>query len=406
MVNQLFKAYKSAFSNLQPTIWILSISMFINRSGNMVLLFTSLYLTRDLHFSFRTAGLIMSCYGIGSVFGSFTGGWLTDRRGHFSIMFWSLIVSGSILFLLIPAKDPIHIGAIIFSYAFFSDMFRPANSSAIASYSSVENRTRSFSMVRLATNLGFSLGPAAGGFIAMIFGYHWLFVLDGLTSFAAAFLLYLYLPRQSKEEKQKINSRIRTKGSSAYRDMAYLVFIFLVALYGTSFFQLFASVPQYFSKVCQYSEGTIGILLALNGFIVVVVEMPLIAFLEGRNQTFRYIIYGVICLPVAFFILQFGEGLLIWSIFYTLMITLSEVFAMPFMLNYALSRPAKERQGEYAALYAIAYGISNIGAPILGLYIADQFGFHAMFNFFIVLSIGIAIGFWLLGKNKNAHYRH
>ena len=364
----------------------------------MILLFTSLYLTRDLGFSFKTAGLIMSCYGIGSVLGSFFGGWLTDRRDHFSIMFFSLIVSGSILFLLIPAKDPFLIAGIIFSYALVSDMFRPANSTAIATYSTPENRTRSVSLVRLAVNLGFSVGPAAGGFIALYLGYHWLFVLDALTSYGAAILLYFYLPRQSHEEKQKIKTQVRTVESSAYRDKIYLVFILLVALYGASFFQLFASVPQYFSKICHYSEDSIGLLLALNGFLVVLIEMPLIAALESTKKSFRYIIYGVLCLPVAFLILQFGKCFVVWSAFYTLVITLSEILAMPYMMNFALSRPKKERQGEYSALYAIAFGISTIIAPSLGLFLADRYGFEIMFDFFIFTSGFIALGFLLIGN--------
>ena len=66
--------YLNAFRNLQRNAWILSIAMFINRSGSMVLLFTSLYLTNELHFSISDAGIIMSFYGIGSVLGSYLGG--------------------------------------------------------------------------------------------------------------------------------------------------------------------------------------------------------------------------------------------------------------------------------------------------------------------------------------------
>jgi len=396
---RLFQSYTASFANLQRNIWVLSIAMFINRSGALVLLFGSLYFTKDLHLSFGTAGLIMSFYGIGSVLGSYAGGWLADRRDHFSIMVFSLVFSGAILLLLIPAKDPFIIGVIIFVYAFVSDIFRPANSKAITLYSTPENRTRSVSLVRLAINLGFSVGPAAGGFLAMHFGYHLLFVMDACTSFGAALLLVKYLPRQSKEEKSAIKTQVRLKESSAYKDLPYMFFIALIALYGTCFFQLFASVPQYFSKICLYTDDMIGLLLGLNGLLVVLIEMPLVAALEGNKKTFPYIIWGTICLPVAFGILLFGKGLVVWSLLYTLIITLSEILAMPFMMNIALSRPAKERQGQYSALYAISYGISNIVAPLLGLYIADLYGFDVMFVIFIMLSISVAIGFWRVKKD-------
>src|SRR5436190_21295732 len=97
----LLRHYRNSFSDLSVNTWILSIAMFINRSGSMVLLFTSLYLTRDLHFTIGQAGLIMSFYGFGSVLGSYTGGWLTDRYSFFRIMVGALIAAGSILFLIL-----------------------------------------------------------------------------------------------------------------------------------------------------------------------------------------------------------------------------------------------------------------------------------------------------------------
>ena len=128
--------------------------------------------------------------------------------------------------------------------------------------------------------------------------------------------------------------------------------------------------------------------------------MPLISFLENNQKIFRFIITGVLCLPVAFGILHFGKGMMVWAIAYTFIITFSEIFAMPFMMNYALSRPLKERQGQYSALYSIAFGLSNIAAPLIGLGIAGEYGFDRMFYFFIGLSLVTAFGFMLLNKRK------
>jgi predicted MFS family arabinose efflux permease len=374
--------------------------MFINRCGSMVLLFTSLYLTRDLHFSIANAGMVMSCYGIGSVLGSYFGGWLTDRRSYYDIMVSSLLVCAAVLMLMTVVTSLAGIAAIMFFYAFTADVFRPANSKAIAVFSDSSNRTRSVSLVRLAVNLGFSVGPAVGGFVAVHLGYTWLFVIDAATSVLAALMLMFYLPRKKVELKKSDHAVLNDVSTSAYRDWKYLLFIVGVAIYGTCFFQIFASVPQYFNKVCHYSEDVIGLLLALNGFLVVLIEMPMVMVLEKNPRTYTYIIAGVLCLPISFLILKFGAGLLITAIIYTIVITFSEIFAMPFMMNYSLSRPKKERQGQYSALYSIAYGIANIAAPSVGLGIAAAYGFDNMFNFIIVLSCLLAIGFYWLKQSS------
>ena len=193
----------------------------------MVLLFTSLYLTNDLNFSIAQAGLVMSFYGIGSVMGSYAGGWLTDRKNFFDIMIISLLSSGLILLSLLFVTSPFMLAAIIFTYAFTADMFRPANAAAIAAYSTPENRTRSVSLLRMAINLGFSVGPAVGGFIALHLGYKWLFVIDASTGFAAALMLYIYLPKQPTVGKRAESAILQDSKTSAYRDVRYLFFIFL-----------------------------------------------------------------------------------------------------------------------------------------------------------------------------------
>ncbi len=394
-----FQLYRNAFTGIQRNVWILAAAMFINRSGSMVLLFASLYFTKELDFSMADAGLTMSCYGVGSILGSYIGGWLTDRKSAYNIMLYSLIGSGLVLLLVLFTKSIYFLAAIIFLYALIADMFRPANSASIAAFSTPENRTRSVSLMRLAINLGFSVGPAIGGFVAFYLGYKWLFVIDACSSFGAAIMLFYFLPKSNiLKSHAEVKAVLGDSKTSAYRDKLYLIFIGLTALYGICFFQIFASIPQYFSQISHYNEYTIGWLMALNGFIVVVCEMPIVALLEHKKNTFNYIVIGCLCICVALLVLLFGQSLMLFAIIYTFAMTFSEIFAMPFMMNFVLSRGKKERQGQYSALYSIAYGIANIAAPSLGLGIAHLYGFDNMLLFFIGLSFIAAIGFKLILK--------
>jgi len=391
----ILSLYIKAFSNLNRNVWLLALAMFVNRTGSMVLLFTSLYLTNEMHFSIGHAGIAMSFYGAGGILGSFAGGWLSDRKNYYDVMIFSLIGSGLVLPAILFATDLVSISVIIFSYAFLSDMFRPAMSKGIALYSSPETRTRSVSLIRLAVNLGFSVGPVIGGLVAYYIGYRPLMVLDGISSITAGIVVILFIPRKVGAFERPTR-QARAESKSVYRDVDYLFFILMVALYGSCFFQLFASVPQYLDKVWNYNEKEISWVLALNGLLVVLIEMPLMAMLEHRKKIFGFIIVGALCVPAAFTILIFGYGAVPVVILYTFIITISEIMAMPFMMNFTLSRPAKERQGEYSALYSIAFGIANICAPLIGLGVADLYGFDIMFYLLIGLSILNAMGFLVL----------
>jgi predicted MFS family arabinose efflux permease len=400
MLGKIINIYKESFSGLNRNVWLLSSIMFINRAGAMVLPFMSLYLTENLGFSLSDAGYVMGAYGVGSILGAYTGGQLTDRFGFYHVQLYSLIGSSMMLFILIFLDGFWPILITVFLFSTIADSLRPANSVAIASYSETENRTRSFSLMRFAINLGFSIGPAAGGIIAGLLGYKWIFVLDGVTCLVAAFVLYKKLPFDPSHTPQ-VKTEMVITGKTAYKDRNYLVFIFLTAIWAILFFQLFTSAPVYWKNDLSMSEEVIGLLLALNGLIIVLIEMPVVKSIEHVTQYMRMISLGSVCLLLSFLSLVAGLPFLLAAVFFIIFMSLAEMFAMPFMTNYAVSRPSEDRRGQYMALYAMAYGTAHIVAPVSGLYFAEKFGFMTTYTIFLVFSLLVALSFYFLHKSMH-----
>jgi predicted MFS family arabinose efflux permease len=396
---RILQIYKNAYSGLSKPIWFLAFILFINRCASMVLLFSSLYMINELHFSQAQAGMVMSCYGVGSITGSYIGGWLSDRYNVVLIMFLSLVASGLLLVSILWITSPLSLGILLFLYALIADVFRPANAVAVKRCSASQNVTRSFSLVRMAINLGFTIAPALGGFFALHYGYSYLFVIDACSTIIAAvvMIMFLKIPNHSiaLENKNKVNPISK----SAYQDGPYLLFILLVALYGICFFQFISSVPTFLQTQHHYSTNLIGWLLALNGLLVVMIEMPLIAYLEIKQNPSKYIMIGNFCSAIAFSFLLLSNGNLPFNLIFILFITGSEMFTMPFMMNFVTNRPSVERQGQYSALYSMAYAISFICAPLVGLTLSEKIGFNITYTLIIGLSIAVGLGFrWIMKK--------
>lgn len=391
--------YRESFSGLSRSVWLLSLIMFINRAGAMVLPFMTLFLTKSLGFSLSQAGWVMGAYGVGSILGAYIGGQLTDKFGFYHIQLYSLIGSSVFLILLVFLTDYYLILLTVFVFSTVTDTLRPANSVAIAAYSAPEKRTRSFSLMRFAINLGFSVGPAMGGLVAEYLGYRWIFMIDALTCLGAALLLFLYLPYDASQVPER-KSQEEAKSLSAYKDTPYIVFILLTAVWATLFFQLFTSVPVFWKNDYHYSEGKIGLLLALNGLIIVLFEMPLIKKLEHITRYMRMIAIGSLLLVLSFLTLVIGSDALIWAIIFIVLMSFAETFAMPFMTNYAVSRPEPDRRGQYMALYAMAYGVAHIFAPISAMQLAEQLGFNSTYWIFMVASLLITLAFYSMRKKK------
>jgi predicted MFS family arabinose efflux permease len=371
-------------------VWLLSLAMLINRAGSMLIAFMSIYLTKELGYSNAKAGWVMAGFGLGSIIGSYFGGRLADKVGYYKIMLGSLALGG---FVLLPLPYVHSIGwvwIIVFAYSTISEMFRPANALAVANYADEENLTRSYSLIRLAINLGFTVGPALGGIIALLLGYKLLFLLDSLTSFFAAILLWMYLPKP-KPIKEKLQHTVKT--GAVWTDKIFLLFLIRVMVFGSIFFQLFSSVPVFFAKEYHYREDLIGYLLALNGLFVVILELPLISYIERKANPNTFIALGCSMITISFIVLYFSNGNVPLVILYTLFITLAEIFAMPFMMNYVINRAGQDRKGEYLGMYSVAYGIAHIVAPSAGLGLSDLYGFTHFYLAAGLVALLLAISF-------------
>jgi predicted MFS family arabinose efflux permease len=398
MFTSFIQLYKQAFSGLSKNSWYLSAVMLVNRSGTMVVPFMSIYCIRQLHFTVVEAGTVMAVFGLGSISGAFIGGKLTDKIGFYDLQAGALLAGGT-LFMIVGYQHTfltMAIGAYILGLC--NDSFRPANSAAIAHYSTDANKTRSYSLNRLAVNLGWAVGGALGGLLASV-NYHLLFWVDGVTNIIAALLLLKLMPRPkiAKPIDNREKPLVRT---SAYRDKEYLLFILLATLFGMCFFQFFIMQPVFYKIEWHFNEQLIGFLLALNGIIIALVEMVLIHNLEGKRNILIYISTGILMGAVAFALLNLVPHTPIAAALIVALITLSEMVCMPFMNSFWIYRTTDHNRGEYAALYSMSWSASQVIAPFVGGYVISYGGFSLLWWVLTIQSLIAASGYLLLYRFK------
>jgi predicted MFS family arabinose efflux permease len=373
MLNKTVQLYKNAYAGLSKETWLLGIVILINRSGTMVLPFMSIYCTQQLHFTLSQSGIVMAMFGVGAIFGAQLSGRLTDKFGFYAIQVASLLLGGAMFFVLGELQQFHWLCIGIFIMSFFNESFRPANSAAIAHYSKPENRTRSYAVNRLAINLGFAVGGALGGFLAS-HNYKLLFWVDGCTNIGAALLLlYLLKPIKvitSTKDKLQLGNEF-----SPIKDKVYLSFLLLTFCYAFCFMQLFSMHPVFMKTKWLLKENEIGILMAVNGLLIVVIEMVLVHKLEGKRTALFFIRIGMALLMIGFGSLSTLPASFITAAFSMIFITIGEIFCMPFMNTFWVSRTNENNRGRYAALYTTAWSAAHVIAPTAGAFVADSFGF-------------------------------
>jgi len=382
-------------------MWLLAVVMLINRCGTMVLPFMTLY-CKHIGYTTKQAGWVVAVYGIGSMVGAFLGGKISDRFGFYYTQFFSLLCGGLLFITLGQMNSYFSICICTFFLSMVNESFRPANATAIAHYSTVQNRTQSFSVVRLAINIGWGLGGALGGFLASI-NYHLLFWVDGFTNISAAFLLLWLLPKVSLDQQQNTakEKTMAVRSVSAYADKTFLYFIGLLVLFAICFFQLFTTIPLYFKEELHIDEFWIGVIMAMNGILIALFEMVIVFKLEGKRPYLRLMTYGTVLMAFSFFVLNIPliSGFFI-AVLSTVMVTFAEMIAMPFMNSYYISRSSEGNRGQYAALYVMAWSVAQVIGSSTGTLVAYAAGFNNLWWIIGSICLLTAAGYYTLHKKS------
>lgn len=395
MLAKTISLYRNAYGGLSRSTWWLSLVMLINRSGTMVVPFMTMYMTQHIGVSLSRAGFVMSLFGAGAVLGALIGGKLADRFGAYYVQL-STLAGGGIMFILLgQMRTYSSICIITFLLAMVNEAFRPANSVAVAHYSKEENRTRSYSLNRLAINLGWAVGGALGGFLASI-NYELLFWVDGATNISGAILLWLVLaPSRNKATQKAVTQKI--KGITAYRDRHYIFFIVLVFFFAMCFFQLFTTLPVFYRVQFQLPVLFIGMAMALNGLLITLFEMVTIFTLEGRRPLLHFISAGISMIATAYLLLNLPfDGKVLLVVLVTFLFTFGEILSMPFMNSFWISRTQPYNRGQYAGLYTVAWASAQATGPFVGSVVAENFGYTTLWTGIAGVLLLIALCYRLL----------
>ena len=351
-------------SGLPREIWLLFATNLINRAGMMVLPFLVLYLTRELGFSLSRAGFVFAVYGATAIIVGPIAGKLSDRIGALPIMRASLISSGTALLLFPFAKSYAAVIAITMLWAACGELFRPASMAAITHVVSPAQRKSAYALNRLAINLGMSIGPALGGFLAAV-SFRAMFVVDALTTLIAGTVLALTHWRlatggQSAQSDDETHLEVR----SILRDRRLAIFLLASVLVGIVFFQHESALPLYMVQYLHMSPAFYGMLFTINTLLIVALEVPLNVATSRWPNTWS-LVAGCLLFAIGFGALALvssAAGVLAMVVVWTF----GEMMLFPAMAAHLGEIAPESLRGTYMGAYSMSLSIALTLGPWLG----------------------------------------
>lgn len=356
----------SDLGGLPRDSWLLALATLVNRAGTMVLPFLALHLTQNLHLSAGQAGAALAVYGAVSLVISPIAGRLADRVGHQRIISTSLLLGGLAMwgFPLLRTLPQVIAGMVVLSAV--AESMRPPTLALVGDLAPPELRRQAYALNRLAINLGMSVGPAAGGFLAA-HSFSTLFWVDGATSIAAGLILLAYPLRPREHGEAPVPVRL---GAIADPRLRYVVLCALPVI--LVFFQHEGAMPVWMVRELGFSTRDFGLLFTVNTLLIVFLEVRLNG-LTSHWRPARSLSVGAALVAVGFGALAVCTHY--WAIVATVVVwTFGEMILFPANAAYVSELAPRSRRGEYMGFYSMSFGLGFALGPWLGLATYESVG--------------------------------
>ncbi|QLE73409.1 MFS transporter [Streptomyces rectiverticillatus] len=394
------RAAKESVSGLPRAFWWLWASTLVNRLGAFVSIFLAMFLTADQGHSASFAGLVGALLGLGSVVSSIGAGVMTDRLGRrptLLIAQTSTAVSVAVLGFM---TDPVAISVVAFVVGMASNASRPAVQAMMADIVAPEDRVRAFALNYWAINLGFAISSVAAGFVAE-YSYLIGFLGEAVMTLACAILIFVKLPESRPEtDAAAAEGGEATVGmGTVLRDGRFMAVVGLSFLLAVVFLQSQVALPVAMADG-GFSTKDYGVAIAVNGVLIVAVQIPVTRFLEHRDPRLLLVLAALLG-GYGFGLTAFAGSLAVYMLTVCVW-TLAEIINSPIQMGLVTRLSPTHGRGRYQGMYTLSWAAASLVAPVAGGTVIDRFGADVLWAGCAVVGTVTAVGYWLLMRRVPA----
>ena len=374
MVHRLRARFGRA-ADLPRAFWFLWAGTIVNRLGGFVVPFLTLYLTGQRGLPVAQAALMLSLFGAGSFTANLIGGELADHLGRRPVLMLSLFAAPVAMLALGSARDIPLIAATTLVLGFFTDLYRPAVSAAVADLVPAEDRPRAYGYLYWAINLGAAIAPALAGWIASR-NYTLLFLGDALTT-ALFGALVMWGVSETRPAGPTRGPRMATRRrlASLKDEPLLLLFAALALVFGTIYMQGYVTLPIDMRDHGLQADKY-GLVIALNGALIVLLGLPA-SNRAGRWPRFRTLAAASLLLGVGFGLPALPAGLGLYALS-VLIWTLGEIGGATVAPAVVADLSPADKRGLFQGVFGAAWGLSIFVGPLLGGWAIERLGAHTL----------------------------
>lgn len=327
--------------------------------------FMTLYLHQRRGLPMGMTGLAVSLSVVATALGQGLGGELSDLWGCKRVMTASLagrVVLTALMALAIALSWPVFaVVSLLVCSGFCGSFYDPAVRAWIASEHPADGRVRAYGLLRVATNAAWAVGPAVGGLMAAT-SYALMFGVTAALCLICLCLLVWVVPHAPAPRTGEGFDWGAV--ASVSRDRRFLEFCALSVAAAAVMSQLVAPLSVHATAHGGLTEPQVGLLFALNGGLVVLLQRAATRMISARTLTSAAAL-GCLFYAAGWSGMGFARG---WVLFAAAMtvVTLGEIVISPSLQALAANMAPDRARGRYIGFHGLMTQLGTALGPLLG----------------------------------------
>jgi predicted MFS family arabinose efflux permease len=392
------------YVELPRQVHLLCLGALINRAGSFALVFLTIYLKDELGFGTEFATSCLGVFGVCAMVAAVLGGHLADQWGRRPVLLIATFGGSATLLAMSQVQDRWSLMVLIGLFALLNEMYRPAASAMIGDLTLPRQRAQAFSLMYVAINLGFAVAPPLGGWLSE-HSWQMLFVCDAAT--AAAFgTLILVVCRDTKPVLEDDESSTSTLEAARFilGDGRFLLFCLATLLVALVYLQGMSTLPIHIRN-SGFTNAEFGELIAINGVLIVLLQLPLTHLLRRFNHLVVIMIGGVF-VAAGFGLTAFATSAWMFAVSIAVW-TLGEIMQAAFNQAVVTDLAPAQMRARYFGCFSLTFSLSlSIGAPLGGI-VLEQYGDPALWSGCVAIAmLAVVLYLILLGRKCRAPSRN
>ncbi|MGI0131191.1 MAG: MFS transporter, partial [Thermoplasmata archaeon] len=271
----------------------------IGRSATFV--FLPLVFADVYHLPFLFIGLLVAAVVPVSTLSFLVGGHLSDRFGRLPFaVFPSFLSAVAMVLLWIELDQGVLLVMVLWGFnALLNGLSRPAQSAMIGDVTRPELTVTAYGVQRVFTNTGFAISPAVGGFLAAFSGLPALFLFAAITSAIEGIVLVTFLRETYHGAGRAAGTALRSV-AAPFHDRLFVWLLLVLAGLSLLMNQFGTPLALYLGAVRSVSYTEFGLIYALNGVLVVLLQLPIGRLVERRGKYLLWMAVGTLAYGASF----------------------------------------------------------------------------------------------------------